>query len=292
MNPRVSIGLPVYNGHLFLPATLESLLAQTFTDFELIVSDNASTDDTESICRDYARRDQRVRYDRNARNLGVAANYGVVFQRSRGEYFKWASANDLCQPTFVERCVAVLDARPDVVLVYPKTRLLLETGAVQDYEDGLALEQASPRLRYIECLKRMRLNNIMNGLIRADALRRTRLVGNYFSSDCNLMAELSLYGRFAEVPEYLFYRRMDKRAATALKDRREAGRHFAPTRAGPMLLQHWRMNLARFGVLWRAPLPLLDRAWLGGQLTRWMVWDRRNLLEDLLAAARYLLTRS
>src|SRR5690349_16638091 len=89
--PRVSVGVPVRNGERFLVETLESLLAQTYTDFELIISDNASTDNTEAICREYAARDPRVRYYRSPQDVGLANNYNSLFARSEGDYFKWAA---------------------------------------------------------------------------------------------------------------------------------------------------------------------------------------------------------
>ncbi len=109
--PRVSIGMPVYNGGLFIREALDSLLAQTFTDFELIISDNASTDGTESICREYADKDARIRYVRQAQNLGAAANFKFVLDESVGEYFMWAAADDVWLPTFVRVCVGLLEKK-------------------------------------------------------------------------------------------------------------------------------------------------------------------------------------
>jgi glycosyltransferase involved in cell wall biosynthesis len=120
--PRVSIGLPVYNGENYLAETLDSILAQTFTDFEVIISDNASTDRTETICRQYAAQDRRIRYLRNTSNLGAAKNYNRVFELSQGEYFKWNGHDDPLAPVFLERCVAVLDRHPGVVLCFARNR--------------------------------------------------------------------------------------------------------------------------------------------------------------------------
>src|SRR5262245_17693723 len=122
--PRVSIGVPVYNGERFLRPTLESLLGQTFGDFALIVSDNASTDGTEAIGREFAAADARVTYHRQPENLGLAGNYDFLVRQARTSYFKWATADDRCEPRFVECCVTVLDAAPDVVLAYPTARFI------------------------------------------------------------------------------------------------------------------------------------------------------------------------
>src|SRR4051794_21949091 len=116
--PRVSIGLPVFNGDDFLEQAIESLLGQTFTDFELLISDNASTDRTEEICRRFVARDPRVQYWRNPRNIGGMRNANLTFERARGEYFRWAAHDDICGPTMLERLVAELDTRPDVAVVF------------------------------------------------------------------------------------------------------------------------------------------------------------------------------
>ena len=102
--PQVSIGMPVFNGEKFICEALDSLLAQTFTDFELIISDNASTDGTEAICGEYAAKDSRIRYVRQAENLGPAANFKYVLDVAVGEYFMWAAADDLWAPNFIDKC--------------------------------------------------------------------------------------------------------------------------------------------------------------------------------------------
>ena len=101
MVPRVSIGLPVLNGEKYVAEALDAILAQSFLDFELIISDNASTDATPDICADYARRDARIRLHRHPSNLGAAPNFNFVFQRSRGEYFKWAAHDDQISSDFI-----------------------------------------------------------------------------------------------------------------------------------------------------------------------------------------------
>ena len=113
--PRVSMGLPVYNGEQYLATALDSLLAQTFTDFEIVISDNASTDATEEICRRYAARDARIRYVRQPENRGSVFNFNHVFELARGEYYRWHAHDDVCAPTFLDRCVELLDQDPTIV---------------------------------------------------------------------------------------------------------------------------------------------------------------------------------
>ena len=109
--PRVSIGLPVYNGEKYLRAALDCILRQDYADFELVICDNASSDGTEAICREYAARDGRIRYTRNETNIGASGNYKRVFELARGEFFKWASHDDTFHPSLVRRCMEVFALR-------------------------------------------------------------------------------------------------------------------------------------------------------------------------------------
>jgi glycosyltransferase involved in cell wall biosynthesis len=207
--PTVSIGVPVYNGERFLAASLDSLLAQTFEDFELVISDNASTDGTEEICRDYAGRDPRIRYLRRETNRGAAWNFNSLVAETAGPYFKWASHDDVHAPTYVERCLDELrDGGDRVVLAYPRTTIIDEDGAfVRDYRDGVDLRAPTPHERLRSLVENLVLGNPMFGLARRSALERTRLNGSFPSSDYVLLAELALLGEIREVPEPLFLRR-------------------------------------------------------------------------------------
>lgn len=151
--PAVSVGLPVYNGERYLAAAIESILAQTYGDFELLLCDNASTDATPEICRRYAAADPRVRYVRHPENLGAAENYNVAFRLARGRYFRWAAHDDLLEPRLLERCTAELDAAPEsVVLCYPRTVLVDDEGRhLRVHEDLMDLREARPhqRLRHV-----------------------------------------------------------------------------------------------------------------------------------------------
>ena len=119
-SPLVSVGLPVYNGERFLRQSLESVLAQTYENFELIISDNASTDGTDAICREFAARDTRIRYVRNSRNMGAAYNFDKVVELARGELFRLHTHDDIMAPPLLERCVSVLMQEPDAVLCHPE----------------------------------------------------------------------------------------------------------------------------------------------------------------------------
>jgi glycosyltransferase involved in cell wall biosynthesis len=133
--PRLSIGLPVYNGERYLRFTLDSLVNQTFRDFELIISDNASTDGTKAICQEYAARDPRIRYYRNHENIGAAKNFNLVFQMARGELFKWAASDDVLSPDFLEQCINWLDCHPEVILSYSKVDRINSSGELEGTYD-------------------------------------------------------------------------------------------------------------------------------------------------------------
>ena len=147
--PRVSIGLPVHNGERYLEETLESVLKQTFPDFELIIYDNASTDRTPEICRAFLEQDNRIRYFNSGRNEGASANFNRAFRASRGEYFKWIAHDDLIAPSYLEKCVEVLDRDDSVALCCSRVVLINEAGDILGDFD-LSLERiASPGPRIV-----------------------------------------------------------------------------------------------------------------------------------------------
>lgn len=259
--PRVSIGLPVFNGENYLPEALDSLVSQTFSDVEIIVSDNASTDGTEDICRSYAARDRRIRYFRNEENLGAARNFNRVFELASGEYFKWASHDDLCAPEYLERCVEPLDRDASLILCHSRTSEIDEQGTVvRDYDAKAELGSPKPHKRFYECVCVPHPQVMVFGVIRADILEKTRLIGGFSSSDRVLLGELALRGRFHELPEILFYRREHPQQSYKM----HWGRHayqawFDPKRAGKVTFPHWRLLYEHFVSITRVPLSLYER---------------------------------
>src|SRR5260370_42275271 len=120
--PLLSIGLFVYNGERFLEETLDSILNQTFTNFELIISDNASTDRTAEVSQAYARRDSRIRYYRGEKNMGAGWNTRRVYELATAKYFKWAAADDILEPEFLRRCGLGLEGDVGCVVGYGRTK--------------------------------------------------------------------------------------------------------------------------------------------------------------------------
>lgn len=174
--PAVSIGMPVYNGEKFLRGALEALLNQTFGDFELIVSDNASTDATQAICCEYAARDSRIRYIRQPENRGGLWNFDFVLQEARGTYFLWAAVDDLWSPDFLEALRACLEAHPEAVGAQGEyVRIDAGGTPIAPVTANHEMENAS-RLGRILTLARQRTTNIyIYGLYRTAVLQRIRL---------------------------------------------------------------------------------------------------------------------
>lgn len=255
--PVVTVGMPLFNGALYLSAALDSLLAQTFERFEIVISDNGSTDETEEICRRYADRDRRIRYFRHDTNRGAAWNHNFLIMEARGCYFRWHHYDDLCEPRHLEHCVAALESNPKAVLAYPRTILIDDTGGVTShYDDRLALGEAAPHARLRHFLNNVYLCNPVLGLIRREALQRTGLHGAYVAADHVLLAELAMQGYWTEVPEPLFYRRFHAAKSTeANRTVRDRAAWYDPRlRKGIVIWPNLRLFAERLRAVGRAPI--------------------------------------
>jgi hypothetical protein len=234
--PKVSVGLPVYNGENHLASALDSLLKQTFVDFEMVISDNASTDRTEQICRQYAACDSRIRYYRAADNHGIAWNFNRTFELARGEYFRWHAHDDVCAPTLLARCVAQLDADPAAVLSYARTKVIDYRGeplpqdpanwrppVAQSGGDEAAggrdirgLDSPHPHRRYSGVLLQTVWCLESYGLMRSSAVRTTGKLRPYCGAEKVFLAEMALRGKMLEVPATLFLPRRHSAQYTML----------------------------------------------------------------------------
>ena len=275
-SPRLSIGLPVYNGEQYLAEALEALLGQTYRDFELIIADNASTDSTEEICRRYAAADPRIRYIRHPRNVGCAANHNAVFEYARGELFKWASDDDLYARDLLERCIELLDQNPDVVLVHSWTAVVdgddVDLARPLTYPLDTSSTHAPDRFRSILLADG---GDDDYGVIRADVLRRIRLYDSFYHADRTIPAEIVLHGRFLHVPDWLYFRREHPgslereyrgvRAFCVNYDARRANRWRHPV---PRLLAEYVW--AYLALIRRAPLSGADRRTCYRHVAGWL----------------------
>jgi glycosyltransferase involved in cell wall biosynthesis len=281
--PTLTIGVPVYNGARYLDEAVGSVLGQSFRDFELIISDNASTDDTEAIGRAFAARDPRVTYRRNAENIGLSGNFNLLVPLARGRLFKWATADDMLRPGYLERCVAAIDADPTVVLAYPRTDFVDADGAPLDLKDpGWHLVSDDPSARLLYAIEASHFVNASLGVIRTDALRRTRLLPRYSGGDFRLMTELSMLGKFVEIPEVLYVRRIHEGSTKGNAGDASWLRRYASGSRPGMRCAYWRLCRDRAGIVIRAPIAVSRKAILLGHLMRTMLFQRRRLFGELL----------
>lgn len=280
-SPRVSIGVPVFNGEPFVADALASLLAQTFRDFELIIADNASTDRTESICQAFARHDPRIRYIRHARNLGAPENWNYVARAARGAYFKWASANDYCTPTMLTESIAALDADPRLVLCYGRTRLIDAAGLETLFDGDIGVEDERPSERFLRVLSELSMNNAQCGLIRREVLMKTGLDRSYPGGDMVLMAELALYGRFKLLPDVHLYRRTGKGSMTARLSGLDLARIFQPDASTAYRTPTTRRHLDYLTTALCSSIPLREKMPATIGALRRAVWGRAKIWHEL-----------
>lgn len=282
--PILSIGLPVFNGERYILFALDSLLAQTWNDFEIIISDNASTDDTERICQEYAARDPRIHYYRNETNIGAAANFNRVFLKSRGKYFKWAAADDVISSDFLAKCVQVLDQDPSVILCFTKANRINSSGMIDGaYDYPMRTDSQIPSIRFSDLILTNHFCVAVFGVIRRDILASTPLIGTYVGSDRVLLAQLGLSGKFYEVPEYLFHRRDHPHTSGRMYSVYQRLAWFEPRKKRSVNLVNWNIFLEYIRAAQKAPLPRTERMACYKAIVQWFFKRHLALAEDLKA---------
>ena len=223
----------------------------------------------------------------NPSNLGVFRNYDLVFEGCRTPYFKWASCNDICAPTFLERCVAVLDADPGVALAYPRTILFEDDPATgTPYADDLHVVDTRPSDRFRRVLKEIRLNNAFNGVARSDVLRRTGMNQTFQGSDVLLLAEIAFSGAIWRLPEYLFYRRVHPTATAARKDAHAREEFFAAEERDVLATPGIDRSLRSLAAAWNAPVSATERTRSVLHAARRSWWSRHAIWRELSAMVR------
>jgi len=286
--PRLTIGLPVYNGENYLSESLEALLGQTYEDFELVISDNASTDSTPEICQRYMREDDRIRYIRQERNIGLIPNENFTIRQARTELFKLASHDDLYARDLLKRCVEALDSRPEAVVAHCWEARINSAGEITE---GLGYSVAASSASAPERFRSMLFDgwdDYTYGVMRTDTLLRTRLFGSHHLADRTINVELSLHGPFCLVPDWMYFRRDHPERVEAYTVRTRC-MYMDPRRASPL-----RHPVARlYGeYIWgyadailRAPLTLAERRECFGHLGRWLAGRATPVASRLLHQA-------
>lgn len=292
MRPKVTIGLPVYNGEAFLAEAIKSVLSQTFTDLELVICDNGSTDGTEKICQDLAADDNRIRYIRSPENRGASWSYNHAAKLAQGEYFRWLAHDDMLAPQLIEKSVAVLDEKPEVVACI--------TWFVDIDDEGEPIETKRSTVRFDAALPSERFRSMSEirpsykceevfGLIRNDVLQRTKLIEKYADSDRTLVAQLGLFGPFYEIPEPLFLHRIHTKSSVVVNPtRQERAVWFDPSRKGKLVFPYWRQLFEMFAVINDSPIPLREKLRSYRHMMGWTKRRRRHLKGDINWAIKHL----
>lgn len=273
--------MPVYNGENYIEEALDSILAQTYADFELIISDNASTDRTQEICQSYATRDRRIRYYRNKGNIGVSKNFNRVFELSIGKYFKWIAHDDIYAPDYLSKCVRAFEQDPSLVLCHTLAKRIDSSGRMLGSfkVDPDKLASPKPRVRFGHLLLTDRWPYEIFGLMQASILRSISLHGDYAGTDSILRATLGLTGRFFVIPEYLFFFR-EHSSQSGIST-------FDPANTGRFAFPNWRMFMEYIRCVRHSSLSWIERIGCYLHTARWVAvnWNWGRMILDLILAA-------
>lgn len=283
MTSSIGIGVPVFNGEDHLVDCLRSIAQQDHDELDVVISDNASTDATEEICRDFVAADGRFRYVRQPDNLGAAGNYNFVMHHSRGDLYKMAAHDDMLGPGFLRSCTEALEARPEAVLAFPRTRYIGPEGEVLgDYEDALVWSNAptpAGRLRDLfveEQRTYLRLCYPIMGVMRRDAALRTRGIQPFQAADAAMLVDLALLGDFVEIPQPLYLKRLHPNTSMrANVTPEEFALWYDPSNAAKPPLPLTRLARSHATAPLRADLPLGARLASLAQVARWLGAQRR-----------------
>lgn len=201
--PKVSIGIPVFNGAKTLAKTIESAINQNYTNLEIIISDNCSTDGTQAIAEAYKSRDSRIKYIRQEKNYGMTANFSKVFEYATGEFFMWAAHDDQHDPAFISKCLPILLRDPEAGLCVPRTQAYFR-GEVTWVSSMKTFTRIRSRAKlYEETLKHFPAVG-MYGLYRSSRVAKTQLWRNFTGADLVFVQDLVLHGNIAICEDILF----------------------------------------------------------------------------------------
>ena len=219
--PLVSVGIPVRNGAPSLARALQSIVNQTYRNLEIIISDNASTDDTGAICMAFAARDSRIRYVRQAAGLTALANFRFVFAESHGNFFMWAAYDDMRSDNYIETLLAGFDAAPSAALCFSDVREFAEPEA---WRGAVAVDHQfeTAGLSLVERVKRQTTNGCTHvyGLLNARLLRHYPWYDIEDGPDVALLLWLGTRGPMIHQPgtTFFYYRPAGRDAEARAQD--------------------------------------------------------------------------
>ena len=220
---KISIGLPVYNGERFLRSKIDSILNQTYTNFELIISDNCSNDETQKICEEYIKKDNRIKYHRQEKNFGVTWNFEFVLEKSNGDYFMWTGVDDILLPEFIEKNIIVLEENKECVASISK---------INSYQpDDEIIQIDKNDLEYSEFIKKIRNYvrprsifpirgdfqtkaraylkksscQVIYSIFKSDVIKKSIISESFLGNDWAIFLNVLKYGNLAVIDEVLMY---------------------------------------------------------------------------------------
>jgi glycosyltransferase involved in cell wall biosynthesis len=313
ITPTVTIGMPVYNGEQYIREAIEDFLNQTYGDFELIITDNCSTDGTWEICQQYAAKDSRIRLHQHDENIGANRNFNSIVPMARGRYFKWAAHDDRVALTYLDKCVQLLDQDTYVVLANSYTQLIDKDGQVfHDWPDSeriiydsgdvvflgvdsndRKIQSSNPVDRFFATVVQTNWNHDIFGLIRLTELKKIPLLENYYGTDLRILADLSLRGRYAIVPAALFSNRRHPDQSLSKLSSKEKLEWSNPNSSKSEVTHRWLRFRGFMHAILNSPISLIERVQCLWVLVRYYARFKRiyGMLEDLSGLRRYKIMR-
>lgn len=284
----LSVGLPVFNGEAYVADAIASVLGQQDVDLELVIADNGSTDQTEEVCREAIRGDDRARYVRSEVNRGAAWNFNRVVELATGFYFKWAAHDDLCSPGLAARCIDVLAEHPVVSLAFARVVDIGTQGdELRSRPSYDLVHGVSPARRARTVLSTPTPCFEVFGVARRHQLLETDLIGSYTSSDRTLIFEMALRGRFVEVQdELLYHREHSSRSTYRYPQAHDRTAWFDTTAGTTWSMPRWRLLGEHLRAVRRARLDAGDEALCHAAVLRWGAGRADGLARDVVGVTR------
>lgn len=288
ITPLISVGVPVYNDADWLQNALDHILGQTYTNLEVIIADDGSTDSSRDICREYASRDGRIRYFENKHNLGVWGNHRFVFDVSQGDYFAWGSGHDYWEPLYINTLLEQLYANPAVVMCCPKA-LNFKDGVASQPPGLLDTRGMAPR-EGIKSLMEFRLEggsmDIFYGLYRSEFLEKVEVGRDVLSADEIMFAELLFMGELLQINIPLIHK-VKSRGSKDVRANRATYREYLDSQKLSVgsVFKYYLPRLYSFAEYMRmvenAKIDLADKEWLFGEIKTLSAHYTASIFEEL-----------